>query len=118
MLDAGCLVLGSRSDDAEFLQDLADLAHGSINRVVDNLKRIFVGVGQFVAGHFEPPLNGLFRFGSASPQAALQLSFGTGPQKNGGHVWELAADLFRPVDINIQNNPFRVIWARSDLAKE
>ena len=72
-----------------------------VDGVVDDLKLVLVGPGQFAAGHFEPPLDGLFGFGAAGPQAALQLRLGTGPQEDGGHVRKLAADLFRPVDVDI-----------------
>ena len=87
--------------NAERFQNLDDLFHGAVDGVIDHLVFVLVRAGQFASGHFEPPLDRLFRFGTAGPQAALQLGLGAGPQKYGGHVGKLAADLFRPININI-----------------
>src|SRR5512132_3914715 len=101
---------------AEFHKDHADLVDRPLDRVVHNLKPVLIGPSQLAPCDLEPPLDGRLRFGTASPQAALQFRIGTGPQEYGGNTRKLAADLLGTVDVDIYNYPLFVVWARSDLA--
>ena len=60
---------------------VADSFNRRIERVVDDGVLVFAGPVDLAAGHFEPPLDGVFRFGGSRPQPPLKFLL---PSRGGG----------------------------------
>jgi len=101
MRSAGSWVWCQLWDGAQLRKYFADLFYRAVDGIVDDLVLVPARALQFAMRYFEPSLDRSFRFGTAGTEAAFQLLIGAWPQKNSRHVRKLAADFFRPLDVDI-----------------
>ncbi len=103
-------------------ENVADSLDRRIQGIVNDGVLVFASPSDLAAGHFEPPLDGLFVLGGAGSQPPFEFRLGAGMEEDRQDPGDQVPDLGRAVHIYIQDNPFWAVaarWAaRRDLRAE